>query len=141
MSRSDKMEDQLAYLIASVNRQLESDLEEKLRGEGVALEHFRILSALSSQNGQAMGELAHRVLVDSTTLTKIIDKMTAEALVYRAPDPGDRRKVLVFLASKGQALHKKLKGLAAQQQRDILGALDADGAGKLETILRSMMQG
>ncbi|MBS0517349.1 MAG: MarR family transcriptional regulator [Proteobacteria bacterium] len=135
------MEDQLAYLIASVNRQLENDLEEKLKEEGVALEHFRILSALSSQSGLAMGELAHRVLVDSTTLTKIIDKMTAEALVYRAPDPGDRRKVLVFLASKGLALHKKLKGLAVQQQRDILGTLDAEGAGKLEAILRAMMQG
>lgn len=135
------MEDQLAYLIASVNRQLENDLEEKLKEEGVALEHFRILSALSSRSGLAMGELAHRVLVDSTTLTKIIDKMTAEALVYRAPDPGDRRKVLVFLASKGLALHKKLKGLAVQQQRDILGTLDAEGAGKLEAILRAMMQG
>ncbi|SKA39296.1 DNA-binding transcriptional regulator, MarR family [Enhydrobacter aerosaccus] len=141
MPRSDRMEHQLAYLIASVNRQLEIDLEEKLKGEGVALEHFRILSALASQNGQPMGELAHRVLVDSTTLTKIIDKMTADALVYRAPDSNDRRRVLVFLASKGQALHKKLKGLAVQQERDILGTLDAEGAGKLEAILRTMIQG
>jgi hypothetical protein len=48
------MEDQLAYLIASVNRRLEEELQESLRPEGIPLEQFRILSALASSEGRSM---------------------------------------------------------------------------------------
>ena len=63
--RPSNMEDQLAYLIASVNRQLEEELQESLRPEGIPLEQFRILSALASSEGRSMGELATIVLVDA----------------------------------------------------------------------------
>ncbi len=56
-----------------------------------------------------MRDLANVVLVDAASLTKVIDRMVVEALVFRAPDPEDRRKVLICLASKGKALYERLK--------------------------------
>ncbi|MDT3378519.1 MarR family winged helix-turn-helix transcriptional regulator [Labrys portucalensis] len=139
MARSDKMEDQLAYLIASVNRQLEEDLEDRLRPEGIPIEQFRILTALAARSGLSMGHLAELVLVDATTLTKIIDRMVADALVYRGPDPNDRRKVLIYLASKGTALHIKLDEIVGDQQRHIIDRLRGDKAETLKGLLRDLM--
>lgn len=96
------MEDQLAYLIASVNRQLEDELAETLKPEGIPIEQFRILSALASVDGRAMRDLAGAVLIDPASLTKIIDRMVSDALVYRTLDPGDRRKVLICLAARAR---------------------------------------
>ncbi len=134
------MQNQLAYLIASVNRQLEEDLQDKLRPEGVPIEQFRILSALKDVNGAAMGDLAARVLVDSTTLTKIIDRMVKASLVYRAPDPNDRRKVLVFLTAKGGALIGRLESVGGEQEEQLLSRLKEGKAEELTQILRALVR-
>ena len=134
----DDMEHQLAHLIASINRQIEEDLEDRLRPEGVAIEWFRALNALSRKDGQPMGALAGQVLVDATTLTKLIDRMVAEALVYRAPDPHDRRKVLIFLAAKGRALWERLTPVVGEQQRQIFSELKGDKAEELKRLLLSL---
>jgi DNA-binding MarR family transcriptional regulator len=134
----DSMEQQLAHLIASVNRQIEEDLEDRLRPEGLPIEQFRVLNALSQKDGQPMGALANRVLVDATTLTKLIDRMMAEALVYRAPDPHDRRKVLIFLATKGRALCDRLAPVVGEQQRQIFADLEDDKAEELKRLLLSL---
>jgi DNA-binding MarR family transcriptional regulator len=138
--RPSNMEDQLAYLIASVNRQLEEELQESLRPEGIPLEQFRILSALASSDGRSMGELATIVLVDAASLTKIVDRMVVEALVYRAVAPEDRRRVLIFLATKGKALHNRLKGVLGDQQRSLVDRLDLSKAKELTRILRGLMR-
>lgn len=132
------MEDHLAYLIASVNRQLEEELVEKLRPEGIPIEQFRILSALSFADGRSMRELADAVLVDPASLTKIIDRMVVDALVYRAPAPGDRRKVLICLAPKGTALHDKVERANGDQQRHLVARLTEQKAEQLAHMLREL---
>jgi len=132
------MEDNLAYLIASVNRQLEDELAEALRPDGIPIEQFRILASLAEQDGRSMRALADAVLVDPASLTKIIDRMVADALVYRAPAPEDRRKVLIFLSSKGTALHDKVKGALSVQQRHLTGRLSEDKVNELAGLMREL---
>lgn len=139
MPSNSRMEDQLAYLIASVNRQLEDELAETLKPEGIPIEQFRILSALASVDGRAMRDLAGAVLIDPASLTKIIDRMVSDALVYRTLDPGDRRKVLICLAAKGKALYNRLQVLHEDQQRRLISQLSAQKVGELAVILRGLM--
>lgn len=135
-----RMKDQLAYLIASVNRQLETELEERLRPGGVPIEQYRILEVLDASEPCAMGEIATQSLIEPPTLTKIIDKMVAEGLVYRAPDPNDRRRVLILAAPGGKALYKRLKGVSTAQEQRLVDLLASDKAAALRDILRELMQ-
>jgi DNA-binding MarR family transcriptional regulator len=135
-----RMKDQLAYLIASVNRQLEHELEERLRPGGVPIEQYRILEVLDATEPCAMGEIATQSLIEPPTLTKIIDKMVAEGLVYRAPDPADRRRVLILTAPAGKALYKRLKGVSTAQEQRLVELLASDKASALRDILRELMQ-
>ena len=139
MTQTDQPAFQLAHLIAGVNRRLEAEIEDRLRPEGVPIEQFRILRALSSRDGRAMGELAETVLVDSPTLTKIIDRMVSQALVYRAPDPKDRRKVLIFLAGKGKSLHARLSGLVEAPSDGLVQRLGDQQTETLTTLLNQLM--
>src|ERR1700709_1523300 len=121
---SVRMKDQLAYLIASLNRQFEADLSERLRPGGVPIEQFRILEVLDAKEPRAMGEIAAEALIETPTLTKVIDKMTTEGLVYRAPDPNDRRRVLVLTTADGKALYRRLRGVSQAQERRIADVLE-----------------
>ena len=134
------MKDHLAYLIASLNRQLEADLNERLRPGGVPIEQFRILEVLDASEPRSMGEIAAQALIETPTLTKIVDRMTADGLVSRAPDPNDRRRVLIRTAAAGKALFKRLRGVSSAQERRIVGVLASEKAAELRSLLRELLQ-
>ena len=134
-----KITDQLAYIVASVNRQLEEELQESLRPAGVPIEQWRILEALDRAGSLPMGELAIQALIEPTTLTKMIDRMVSDNLVYRAPDPADRRRVLILLASSGKAVHKRLRRASAAQEERLSRQLREGKADELRNLLREMI--
>jgi DNA-binding MarR family transcriptional regulator len=132
------MQDQLAYLIASVNRRLEEELAEQLRTEGIPIEQMRILTALADGAGLPMGDLAAIVLVEGPTLTKIVDRMVTSSLVYRSPDAKDRRRILIFMTPRGRATYERIRGIAIDQQSRLLERLQGQQYEQLKDLLESL---
>ena len=137
---SSRMKNQLSYLVASLHKQLEADLAERLRPDGTPIEHFRVLETLDAKEPRAMGEIAAAALIETPTLTKIIDRMTTEGLVYRTPDPQDRRRVLVVATLEGKALFKRLRGATQAQERRLADRLESSKAAELKNLLRELLQ-
>jgi DNA-binding MarR family transcriptional regulator len=135
-----RLTDQLAYIVASVNRQLEEELQERLRPAGVPIEHLRVLEALDRGGALPMGALAEQALVEPPTLTKIIDRMVSESLVFRSPDPNDRRRVLILLAPAGKVLCKRLRRVSLEQEERLVRQLPHDKANELRNLLRELIQ-
>jgi MarR family transcriptional regulator, organic hydroperoxide resistance regulator len=129
----------LAYLLAQANREINRQFEERLGKEGVPVEQWRILKVLSDGNGRSMGELADAVLLNHPTLTKMIDRMVADALVYRVQDPKDRRKVLMFSSDRGQALCARLNSLAVSQEAHIVENYGDESTSELKRLLESLI--
>lgn len=116
---SDKtINEYLAHLLVQANRQV----NRQLSLEGVSLEQWRALKVISEQAGLTMRELARNLAQNNPTLTKIVDKMVSEALVYRLPDQEDRRKVRLFISDKGKSV------LTQQDERVV------EHQGKMETV-------
>lgn len=130
---------ELIQLISGVNRRLEQAVEARLKPAGIPIEQYRILASLSWHDGRAMGELAAEIFVDSPTLTKIVDRMVANADVFRAPDPRDRRKVLIFLSEKGRAAIAALRALVEAPEIDLVGPLARGDAEQLRALLESLL--
>ncbi|CAH2406153.1 MarR family winged helix-turn-helix transcriptional regulator [Mesorhizobium escarrei] len=134
-----KITDHLAYVVASVNRQLEEELQESLRPSGVPIEQLRVLEVLARAGSLPMGELAVKALVEPTTLTKMIDRMVSDGLVFRAPDPADRRRVLILLAPAGEALQKRLHNVSVAQEERLAKQLQNGKAEELRNLLRELI--
>jgi len=97
MARTRPISEHIAYLLAQANRQVEKKLDDEFRAEGVPVEQWRILSLLTEKNGRSMSNLTRAALLNHPTLTKMIDRMVSDALVYRRADPADGRRVLIFI--------------------------------------------
>lgn len=132
--------DHLAYLIASVNKQLEDELQERLREERIPIEQLRVLEVLAARDALPMGELATRALLEPTTLTKMIDRMVADGLVMRTIDPQDRRRVLVMLAPAGWVVHGRLSEITTSQESRIKKRLPKAKLAELRTLLRDLTE-
>jgi DNA-binding MarR family transcriptional regulator len=140
LTSDSPLTEHLAYLLAQANREIDRSLEASLAKEGTPVEHWRILKVLSDGNGRAMSELAESVLVNNPTLTRIIDRMVTDGLVYRVQDRQDRRKVLMFLSDRGRALCARLNQLAMNQEARILESLGTQSIGELKRLLDSLSE-
>ncbi len=132
--------DHLAYLLAQANREINRQLDARLRSEGVPVEQWRILKVLSDGNGRSMGDLAEAALLNHPTLTKTIDRMVSESLVYRISDPADRRKVLIFSSDRGKALSRRLNSLALSQEAHIVNSYGGKATTELKRLLETLIE-
>ena len=125
----------LAYLLAEAEQAVNRGLAESLGAEGVTVEQWRILRALSDGYGHSMGDLAAAVLMPHPTLTKAVDRLIEGALVYRRQDEIDRRRVAVHLADRGQVLLLRLDRQAEEHHRGIEAAY---GVQRTERLMREL---
>jgi DNA-binding MarR family transcriptional regulator len=138
---SSRMKEQLAYLIATANKRLEDELHERLRPAGIPVEQLRILEVVHSVDGCSMGELASLALVEPTTLTKIIDRMVADNLVMRTPDPEDRRRVVIRIAPQGKMLFKRLDRITTSQEDRLQKQFPVEKMAELRRLLSELIDG
>src|SRR5258707_8743285 len=139
-SPSKPITEHLAYLLAQANREINRQLDARFRTEGVPVEQWRILKVLSDGKGHSMGELADEVLLNHPTLTKMIDRMVSDALVYRVQDPEDRRKVVMYSSDRGKALTQRLNSLALNQEAHIAQSYGNKATAELKQLLEALIE-
>ncbi|MDP9496428.1 MAG: MarR family transcriptional regulator [Actinomycetota bacterium] len=97
-----------ADLLSRAERRTTSRFTAVLAAAGSTLDEWRVLSLLARRGGLSMSAIALATLLPPPTLTKRVDGMVADGLVYRRVDDTDRRRVLVLLAPRGRAAHDRL---------------------------------
>lgn len=103
------MNTDLSLLLKQAERLIDTQLIAVLRDENLSAEEWRVLDILSDGDGRAMSDLASEAVFNLPALSKLTDRLVARALLFRAPDPDDRRKVLVFVSDHGLAVYRRLK--------------------------------
>src|ERR1700745_4204456 len=140
MARQRPINEHIAYLLAQANRQVQKKLDDEFRTEGVPVEQWRILTLLSESNGRPRSDLTQAALLNHPTLTKMIDRMVSDALVYRRPDPKDGRKVLIFISERGRTLNDRLSRLANLRQAEIVQGYGDRETEELKRLLSELIQ-
>lgn len=79
-------------------------LAEELDEIGLPLGFYDVLVQLteSGSSGLRMADLAHRVLLSKSGLTRLIDRMVGQGLVQRRPSPEDGRGFYVVATHQGR---------------------------------------
>lgn len=83
--------------------------------------------------------LAARLQISSGAMTNRIDRLEAAGLVARAPDPDDRRGVLVLLTPAGRDLIDRAAPVHLANERRLLEPLNADERRTLADLLRKLL--
>ena len=106
-------------LLNQASRLLNQQLSQRLKSTGLSIDKAKILALLIDKDGLSMGELAETLVINNPTLTKMVDRMVTDNLVYREPDPADRRKVLIRITNSGTDLHGTVQRIMQDQQLHI----------------------
>jgi DNA-binding MarR family transcriptional regulator len=125
----------LVLLLSDVERRITRRLAHVLARESCTVERWRALALLAGGGRHPMTELAEFTQLPPASLTRLIDGMVADNLVHRKADPRDRRRVIVHLARRGQALQRRLSDRIAAEQGAIFGDVDEH---ELAAVLESL---
>jgi DNA-binding MarR family transcriptional regulator len=84
-------------------------IDRALKPLGLTFARYEVLMLLSFSRTGALPitKMGERLLVHPTGITKLVDKLEAEDLVRREPNPDDRRGTLVRVTPAGRRLGKK----------------------------------
>lgn len=106
----------LVGAVTVAQRQLARRVVTALAPEGFTLDQWLILHTLAGGAGHSMGELAEAVMIPNPTLTRCVDALVDQSLVFRRQDAEDRRRLTVHLARRGHARLARLDALVAAQE-------------------------
>ena len=114
---ADPAPEPLAELILRASAQVSSTLGMRLKPLGVQVDEMRVLHVLRAAGGLSMTEVSDALVIGGPTLTRMADRLVSENLVYRAPDPHDRRRVRLHLTDTGEACAAEAAEIVADMQQ------------------------
>ena len=127
-----RLEDCLSFLIGKAQQQVTKASRDALAPHGVTPVQFAILKVLWERDGLNGAELCTRLVLDSATVTGLIDRMEAGGLLERRADPaGDRRMSRVYLTRKGAQLESPLDAAMDRGNKEFVGTLGKERAANL----------
>ncbi len=106
----------------------------------LTLAQYDALHLLGIEEGQRMGELGSRLLIDNSKMTRIIDYLSDKGWVERRPDPTDRRAWCVYLTKTGAKQRDKATKAHQTYLQEQFAALDSHAQGQLNTLLTTLRE-
>ncbi|HEV7325286.1 MAG TPA: MarR family transcriptional regulator [Bosea sp. (in: a-proteobacteria)] len=126
------LEDQLCYAVYSAGIAIQRAYKPLLDELGLTYPQYLVLNVLWRQEEQAVGAIAERLALESSTLTPLLKRLETAGIVRRMRSPGDERQVVVSLTDQGRALRSRAGCLgdrllaASGQTPQHLGQLNRD---------------
>ena len=128
-----RLEQQLCFAIYQVGHAFNRAYRPILAALGLTYPQYLVMLVLWEQDGLTVKELGERLMLDSGTLTPLLKRLEASALIRRVRDVRDERQVRIHLAEKGEGLREQ--GRCVQEAvGEALGGTAGD-AGRLRDQL------
>jgi DNA-binding MarR family transcriptional regulator len=124
--------------IHDVDKLLGAEMRESLARFGLTVEEFKVLMALQP-GPRTHGSLCRQLEVSTGAMTNRLDKLEREGLVIRAPDPSDRRGVLLSMTEAGGERLDAYIDRGARRERQLLEGLTQTDKRRLNDLLAKLL--
>lgn len=119
----------------------QAHVESALESVGLSVAKLLALKALADAGEPLpLGQLAERLSCVKSNITQLVDRLEADRLVARKPDPRDRRTRLAALTAAGRRACKEGTRVQQQTERDLLTRLTREEAEQLAVLLQKVGQ-
>jgi DNA-binding MarR family transcriptional regulator len=92
------------FLLKDVSRRYVLRFEQRAREISLTLPQCKALVRLEKNEGVSQARLAELAEVEPMTMVRILDRMEADGLLERRPDPEDRRARCLYLTRRAKPL-------------------------------------
>jgi MarR family transcriptional regulator, transcriptional regulator for hemolysin len=132
------MDDRLrnfGFLLKELTRRYVQRFEVRAREIALTLPQCKVLARLEKNEGVSQARLAELAEVDAMTMVRILDRMEADELLERRPDPADRRARCLYLTPKAKPLLDQIWRLSEVTRAEVFAGIGETERDVLMTVL------
>ncbi len=108
-----KLEKQLCFRLYTVSRLVTQAYRPYFEPLGITYPQYLVLLILWEQDNLPVSDIASRLMLDTNTVTPLLQRMEREGLVARTRGTMDSRQRIVSLTPRGRAMQEKAKDIPA----------------------------
>ena len=131
----DQIEDCLSFFLGKAYQRVTQSARQRLAPYGVTPVQYALLKVLWERDQQSGAELSERLLLDSATMTGLLDRLEHAGLIERRAHVTDRRVNVVALTDRGRTLQEPLDREMDRMNQEFLGQFSAEE----RLLLRDML--
>jgi len=130
------------YHLVHAAQEVEARVERALDEVGLSLAKVKLLRHLhSAKDPLPLGALAEKNSCVKSNVTQLMDRMEAEGLVKRVPDPDDRRSVRAVITIEGRRKYEAAAKRLTTAEAELLGSFTASERELLTGFLEKLRGG
>lgn len=127
------------YWVTLLAKSMEHDFEMRLKVHGITRASFAVLNAIFYDEKTTPAELALFIGIDGAAITRHLDRVEKQGLIFRERNAADRRSVNLKLTRKGCGLLPKLVTASKETNMKFLAGISSTEINALECTIRKML--
>lgn len=128
----------LFVVLTRAHDAVHKSIEKDIRTYGLNPTEFAVLELLFNKGEQPVQRIGEKVLIASSSITYVVDKLEKKDLIRRTVNEEDRRITLVSITPQGQRLMEEIFPIHRQAIEQILGGVDANEKEELIQQLKKL---
>jgi len=136
-----KLENQICFPVYAASRLITRQYKPLLEELGITYPQYLVLMVLWETDGISVNAIAHKLILDTNTVTPLLQRMEKQGLLKRSRSEMDERTVTVRLTAKGQQMQDKAAPIPAKLVESLdNGAMDMAEVIHLRDILNGLIE-
>ena len=99
-----KLDNQICFRLYSASRLITQAYTPMLTALGITYPQYLVLMVLWEKDNQPVNEIAHRLILETNTVTPLIQRMEKQGLITRKQGDKDKRQQIVSLTLSGKEM-------------------------------------
>jgi MarR family transcriptional regulator, transcriptional regulator for hemolysin len=115
---------------------IEAAVEARLAATGLSTSKLSVLRTLAEGDAIPLSRLAERLACVKSNVTQLVDRLEADGLVARVPDPSDRRSILASITPTGRERYAAATALLERTEAELFEGISPEERDGLRALFR-----
>lgn len=104
---------------------IEKKIAENMKNYGLNLTEFGVLELLFHKGDQPIQKIGQKILIASSSITYVVDKLEKKKYAKRVSCPTDRRVTYAAITDEGRVLMEEIFPKHTELMNELMGVLEA----------------
>ncbi len=121
-----KLDNQLCFRLYTASRLITASYTPFFKEMGITYPQYLVLMMLWEKDNRIISEITEKLLLETNTVTPLLQRMEKEGLVVRQKSASDSRQRIISLTPKGKELEEKIKDVPNCLAKEVIKGISPE---------------
>ena len=134
-----KLDNQLCFRLYTASRLITASYTPFFKEMGITYPQYLVLMMLWEKDNRIISEITEKLLLETNTVTPLLQRMEKEGLVVRQKSTSDSRQRIISLTPKGKELEEKIKDVPNCLAKEVIKGISPEDLQAIVPLLDKLI--